>query len=168
LNTTQPIDYCLAEPADREVLRRMLYEAFAWRPDVSYPPFEEVVHRPDVAHYVDDWPAKVDAGVVASADGTPVGATWYHLLPPHDPGYGFVAPHTPEITIGILAPYRGRGIGTRLLQTLVAHARSQNLPALSLSVEPDNPARTLYERLGFVKVGEEGGSWTMLLELATG
>ncbi len=33
------------------------------------------------------------------------------------------------------------------------------------SVEPDNPALRLYERHGFRKVGESGGSWTMLARL---
>lgn len=37
-------------------------------------------------------------------------------------------------------------------------------PAISLSVEDGNRARVLYERLGFVKVGRNGGSDTLLLE----
>jgi len=34
-----------------------------------------------------------------------------------------------------------------------------------LSVEPDNPARRLYERFGFQQVGDADGSLTMLLRL---
>ena len=37
--------------------------------------------------------------------------------------------------------------------------------AVSLSVEPDNPARRIYERAGFVRCGTEGGSWTMIADL---
>ncbi len=36
-------------------------------------------------------------------------------------------------------------------------------PGLSLSVEPDNPARRLYERHGFQVIGTVKGSLTMLL-----
>ncbi len=52
-----------------------------------------------------------------------------------------------------------------MLAALVAAAREHGLAALSLSVEPDNRARHLYERFGFQEVGTEGGSLTMLLRL---
>jgi len=44
-------------------------------------------------------------------------------------------------------------------------AREQHHEALSLSVEPDNPARRLHERCGFQVVGTGDGSHTMLLFL---
>jgi ribosomal protein S18 acetylase RimI-like enzyme len=41
--------------------------------------------------------------------------------------------------------------------------------ALSLSVEPTNlRAIALYERLGFARVGENGGSWTMRRDCHSG
>ncbi len=49
------------------------------------------------------------------------------------------------------------------LTALIEAARQQCYPALSLSVEPDNPARRLYERHRFQVVGTSGGSLTMLL-----
>lgn len=52
-----------------------------------------------------------------------------------------------------------------MLQALVAAAHEHGLASLSLSVEQDNDARRLYERVGFQKVGEERGSLTMLLRL---
>ena len=55
-----------------------------------------------------------------------------------------------------LAPaFRGRGIGTALLEELMAEARSSGR-SLSIHVEQQNPARSLYDRLGFVPVGEHG------------
>jgi hypothetical protein len=39
------------------------------------------------------------------------------------------------------------------------------VPAISLSCDPANPAMRLYERLGFVAVGESGTSITMLKRL---
>jgi len=55
-----------------------------------------------------------------------------------------------------LAPaFRGRGIGTALLRELMDEAGGSGR-ALSIHVEANNPARRLYERLGFVPAGEHG------------
>jgi len=55
-----------------------------------------------------------------------------------------------------LAPaFRGRGIGTALLRELMDEAGGSGR-ALSIRVEANNPARRLYERLGFVPAGEHG------------
>jgi ribosomal protein S18 acetylase RimI-like enzyme len=70
-------------------------------------------------------------------------------LPGDDPGFGFVALDVPELTIGVVAEARGRGIGRRLLERLIADARERGVARLSLSVELDNPAMALYEHLGF-------------------
>jgi ribosomal protein S18 acetylase RimI-like enzyme len=75
-----------------------------------------------------------------------------------DHGYGFVATDVPELSIGVTADERGRGVGTALLEELLAQARATGHPAVSLSVETDNPAVRLYERLGFVRVGYVGTS----------
>jgi ribosomal protein S18 acetylase RimI-like enzyme len=43
-----------------------------------------------------------------------------------------------------------RGLGSRLLRRTQARAAADGLPALSLAVSHANPARRVYERLGFV------------------
>ena len=86
-------------------------------------------------------------------------------FPKSDPGYGFVDATVPEVGMGVVRQWRGRGVGTLLLAALVEVAREQGVEALSLSVEADNSARRLYERFGFRTVGKVGGSFTMLLRL---
>jgi ribosomal protein S18 acetylase RimI-like enzyme len=55
-----------------------------------------------------------------------------------------------------LAPaFRGRGIGTSLLRELMEEADS-SARKLSIHVEMNNPARSLYDRLGFKPAGEHG------------
>ena len=62
-----------------------------------------------------------------------------------------------------LAPaFRGRGIGTGLLEELMDEARSSER-SLSIHVEMQNPARSLYERLGFAPAGEHGVYVLMVL-----
>ncbi len=55
--------------------------------------------------------------------------------------------------IEIAPGWQGRGIGTALIEDLLARARAESLP-VELEVYRVNHARRLYERLGFVEVGE--------------
>lgn len=55
------------------------------------------------------------------------------------------------VDFAIARPARGRGIGTAVLLDLRSIA-TQRRAALTLEVEPQSAARTLYERLGFVEV----------------
>jgi ribosomal protein S18 acetylase RimI-like enzyme len=57
--------------------------------------------------------------------------------------------------IAVAPAFRGRGIGTGLLEALMAEARASGR-TLSIHVEMQNPARSLYDRLGFVPIGEHG------------
>ena len=59
------------------------------------------------------------------------------------------------VDIALLPEHRSRGIGTRLLGALVDEAEASGRK-LSIHVEMNNRALTLYERLGFRRVGEHG------------
>ena len=60
---------------------------------------------------------------------------------------------------------RGHGFGGELMDALLARARAEGYPAISLSVASDSPAVNLYERYGFEKVDERDGAWTMRAQL---
>ena len=64
------------------------------------------------------------------------------------------------IDIALLPDYRNTGIGTFLLTGLLVEARQASKP-VRLHVEPSNPARRLYERLGFTRIAEHGLYWLM-------
>lgn len=64
------------------------------------------------------------------------------------------------VDIALMPAFRGRGVGTQLLQPLLDDAQAQG-KSVSIHVEYNNPALRLYTRLGFVKVGEHGISWLM-------
>jgi ribosomal protein S18 acetylase RimI-like enzyme len=151
------VTYRAATPADEPFLFEMLSLAFHWRDEAAGP-------VPLPLKYAERFGRRGDAGVVAEDDGIPVGAAWYRFLPAADPGYGYVE-GVPELSIAVAAAARGRGVASELIARLLDRARADGLPGVSLSVEPDNPARRIYERLGFEKVGVVGGSWTMLRRL---
>ena len=157
------------EPEDLDFLWDMLYEAVHWAPEKtdSRPSREELPLDPAVSHYLEGWGRVGDTAVVAVdlEDGRRVGAAWYRLMPPENPGYGFVEASTPEIGLAVAPDFRGSGVGRTLLRTLVEAARSGGYDALSLSVQRDNPALQLYERHGFVKLRPNRDAWTMRLDL---
>jgi len=62
---------------------------------------------------------------------------------------GFVDGDTPVLAIAVDERHRGQGMGTALLEAVVAGARADGVRALSLSVGRTNPALRLYERLGW-------------------
>lgn len=57
--------------------------------------------------------------------------------------------------VAIVPALRGRGAGTALMRALISHADQIGL-AISLHVEPQNPALQLYRRLGFAEVETRG------------
>jgi ribosomal protein S18 acetylase RimI-like enzyme len=65
------------------------------------------------------------------------------------------------VDIALLPEYRGRGIGTALLRAVQAEAVASNR-TVSIHVERFNPARALYERLGFEVVGATGEVYLLL------
>jgi ribosomal protein S18 acetylase RimI-like enzyme len=143
-------------PQDVRFLRDMLRHAYYWR---------ERVPGSLVSRYVRAWGRPGDTAVIAIAGGFPVGAAWYRVFTAAEPGYGFVDERTPELAIAVVPSKRGHGIGDDLLTALQEQARAAGYERISLSVEPGNPARKLYERHGFevVEAGDE--AWTMVAEL---
>lgn len=64
------------------------------------------------------------------------------------------------VDIALLPPYRGRGTGAALLADILQSADSAGV-AVRIHVEHQNPARRLYERVGFVKVEDTGVYYLM-------
>ncbi len=138
-----------ATAADAPFLADMLMEAVNWSPEWPARSRRRVLSDPRTAHYVAGWPREGDLGVVAEAGGTPVGASWLRFFTADDPGYGYAGPDVPELTIGVAAAWRGRGVGRALLRALAAAAAGAGISQVSLSVERKNFARRLYAAEGF-------------------
>lgn len=153
-----------AVASDMEFLKNMLVEA-ANAPDGNRGR-DETLADPAIAHYIDDWPRATDITAVA-VDGRvrPVGAAWLRFFTEADPGYGFVRADIPELTIGVAADHRGKGVGRTLLRSLADTARRRGLRYICLSVERANPAAELYRAEGYRVVDSREHADTMLLDL---
>ena len=146
-------------------LTAALFEAANWDGRARFTR-DQLLADPHMSHYVADWPRATDFGTVAVDDhGEMIGAAWCRLFDTIDQGYGFVAADIPELSIGVNSDHRGRGIGTALLDAVIAQAAGRGYRAVSLSVEDGNRARALYERAGFTVVGRNEGSATLVLGL---
>jgi ribosomal-protein-alanine N-acetyltransferase len=150
-----------AGPQDVPFLRDMLRHAYYWRVDQVSESGE-----PPVQRYVERWGRPGDTALIAIQDFQPVGAAWYRLFKADNGGYGFIDEETPELSIAVVPSRRGSGLGSELLEALLARAKADGYQALSLSVEKENPAVGLYQRHGFVPVREDDGAVTMKVDLA--
>lgn len=151
-----------AVQSDGSFLGDMVVEAANWRGSAPRAR-HEILTAPEHRRYIAGWMRPADAGFVGEdADGIPVGAAWYRMLPPSEPGFGFVETAVPELIIGVQPIWRARGVGRSLLRTLIAHAHAHGHRRLSLSVERDNFAKTLYRSEGFVVVESTDDRDTMV------
>jgi ribosomal protein S18 acetylase RimI-like enzyme len=149
-----------AGPQDVPFLRDMLRHAYYWRVDRVSESGE-----PPVQRYVERWGRPGDTALVAIQDFQRVGAAWYRLFTDANAGYGFIDEETPELSIAIVPSRRGGGLGSELLDALLARARVDGYGAISLSVEQGSPAIGLYERHGFQHVRDDDGGVTMRADL---
>jgi ribosomal protein S18 acetylase RimI-like enzyme len=142
-----------------------LYAALAWNPDRELPPVELVLQHPEAERYHRDWGRPGDLGVVATIGGELVGVAYCRLFTADDHGHGYVDEETPEVAVAVREGHRGEGVGARLLRELAEIARIRGYARLSLSVDTQNPARRLYERLGYEEIGADEDGMRMLLDL---
>lgn len=138
---------------DEPFLWHMLYYAARMQEDGAISP-EAAKTNPDLNKYVEGWGRPTDMGMLAlhPENQQPVGAAWLRLLIGEKKTISYIDDNTPELAIGLLPDYTGQGIGTQLLSRLLAAARDV-YPAIVLSVRINNPARHLYERMGFTILG---------------
>jgi RimJ/RimL family protein N-acetyltransferase len=87
---------------------------------------------------------KVDSAFVAVVGNDVIGSL--HLYPS---SFGYA-----EIGMYVLKEWRGRGVGSALIEAAIEWSRAEGLHKLSLSVFPHNEAAiALYRKFGFVEEG---------------
>ena len=150
---------------ESEHVRWALFEAVTWDPERELPPFAVTIEHPELARYHRGWGRTGDLGVVAERGEEVVGVALARLFTEDDHGHGYVDAETPELAVAVAEGARGNGIGTRLLDELATAARRAGMRRLSLSVDSENPALRLYERLGYREVARDEDGVRMVLDL---
>ena len=145
-------------PEEYILLREFLYQAIYLPVGVDPPP-RSMIDLPELHVYIADFGTQPgDHCMVAEAEGKVVGAAWCRIME----DYGHIDTDTPSLAISLLPKYRGLGIGARLLDALLLLLRENGNRQASLSVQKENPALRLYQRMGFRIVAEKGTEYLML------
>ena len=126
------------------------------------PPARSIIEQPELALYYEDFGSgPADNCLVAEVDGKVVGAVWTRIM--ND--YGHVDDETPSFAISLYEEYRGRGIGTALMRSMLDLLRDQGYHKTSLAVQKANYAVRMYEKVGFRTVGANDEEYIMVCEL---
>ena len=144
-------------PSEYALLEDFLYEAI-FIPDGIEPPPREIINKPELQVYIENFGSRSsDICVVAETDGKVVGAAWMRIMM----DYGHISRFVPSIAISLYPEYRGQGIGTALMKCLMAEAIRAGYRILSLSVQKENYAYTMYRKLGFEVIKETNDEYIM-------
>ena len=148
-------------PDEYSLLQEFVYQAI-YIPEGMKPPPRSVVDLPELQVYIAGFGTQPsDYCLVAEVTGTVVGAAWSRIMQ----DYGHIDDRTPSLAISLLPEYRGLGIGTQLLRSLLLLLQENGYLRFSLSVQKDNPALRLYERAGFRILAEKGTEYLMLRDI---
>lgn len=149
--------------SDRPILEEATRLNVNW--EVDRFTMDEVLADPWLAHYTEIRPERGDFGFVATQAERWAAVVWLVFLPADTPGYGFVSEAVPELSVCTQVEFRRRGLGRALIQLAFEGAVERGRRAISLSVEEGNPARHLYESMGFVDTLREHKPGTMVAQL---
>jgi ribosomal protein S18 acetylase RimI-like enzyme len=148
-------------PNEIVLLNDFLYEAIFIPVGVAAPP-RNIIEKEELQVYVRDfgrWPD--DRCMVAECDGKVVGAVWTRIMD----DYGHIANDTPSLAMSIYREYRNRGIGTKLLKSMLQLLREEGYKQVSLSVQKENYAVKMYRKVGFEVVGTTDEEFIMVCNI---
>lgn len=159
----QKTDYIIRDMAKGEyrLLEDFLYEAI-FIPEGVEPPPREIIYQPELAVYIKDFgDGECDYALLAECDGKAAGAVWVRIM--ND--YGHIDDSTPSFAISLYKEYRGKGIGTALMRSMIDKLKALGYKQASLAVQKENYAVRMYKNVGFEIIGENDEEYIMLIGL---
>jgi ribosomal protein S18 acetylase RimI-like enzyme len=150
--------------SETKFLDKMLYNAIFVPPGNERLP-DNIIEHPGISKYIKDFGREGDSCFVAEINGELVGAIWTRHFDETNKAYGFVDSATPELCMAVFEQFRNKGIGTKLLNTMIKSLTDKGYEQVSLSVDTINYAYNLYKKTGFKDYNPVGESMTMIMEL---
>lgn len=139
------------------LLEDFLYEAIFQREGADPVP-KDIIQTPALQVYIKDFGTQPDDYCLcAEADNKLVGAVWVRSIA----GYGNIDTETPEFAISLYKSYRGKGIGTEMMNSMLQLLSSKGYRKVSLAVQKDNYALRMYQNVGFRTIDENAEEYIM-------
>ena len=142
------------------LLEDFLYEAI-FVPSGIKKPSRNIIQNEELQVYIKDFGSINDNCLVAEVYGKIVGACWTRIM--ND--YGHIDDNTPSFAISLYEEYRGKGIGTSLMEKMLELLKSKGYKQASLAVQKENYAVNMYKKVGFEIIDENDQEYIMVCEL---
>lgn len=144
-----------------KILEDFLYEAI-FISNGAEKPKKEIIKNEELQVYIKDFGTdRNDTCLVAEYDKKIVGACWTRIM--ND--YGHIDNDTPSFAISLYEEYRGKGIGTKLMKTMLKLLKNKGYKKASLSVQKNNYAVKMYKNVGFKIIDENKEEYIMVCYL---
>jgi ribosomal protein S18 acetylase RimI-like enzyme len=159
--------YVIREIHQSEIplLKDFTYEAIYQR-DENNPVSRDILNRPELKVFYEKFGKPDDLCFIAEVDKKIVGAVWTRILSGPTKGFGNIDDETPEFAISLCKEYRGKGIGTALMKSMLDLLKQRGYKQTSLSVQKDNYAIKMYQAIGFCIIKETEEEYLMIHNLS--
>ena len=143
------IDYHIRylRPNEYHLIKDFTYQALFVKQGQFIP--ADILDQPEIKNYYHNFGLKDDMALAAVINEEVIGIVWTRIIKGEIKGYGYWDDRSPEFGISLLAKYRRYGIGTKLMKEMLKLLKENGYSFASLSVQKDNPAVKLYQKLGF-------------------
>ena len=156
------MDYRIREIRENEyyVLSEFLYEAIFIPVGMEKPP-KAIIEQPELQVYIADFGKSDDWCLVAEVKEKIVGAVWVRVMD----DYGHIDDETPSFAMSLYEEYRNMGIGTALMRDMLEFLKNKGYKQTSLSVQKENYAARMYQKVGFEVIDENEEECIMVCRL---
>ena len=143
------------------LLKEFTYQAIFLKDENIHVP-RIVLDDPKLKVYYEDFGKPDDECLVVEVDNKIVGAVWTRILSGKVKGFGNIDEHTPEFGISLFKEYRGKGLGTKLMKSMLELLKQKGCNQTSLAVQKDNYAVKMYKNVGFSVFKESEKEYLMI------
>lgn len=146
------------------LLKEFTYQAIFLRDENIIVP-RTVLDDPKLRVFYENFGKPEDECLVVEIDNKIVGAVWTRIISGEVKGFGNIDEYTPEFGISLFKEYRNKGLGTKLMKSMLELLKNKGYKRTSLAVQKDNYAVKMYQNVGFYIIKELEEEYLMVCDL---